>query len=129
MSAYVWFAIFAGTNGLIVVALACLVSYRRIHLRVPHGDGGLVPMKQAIRAHGNAIEHVPLMGLLLLALCLLNADIRLIATLVVGFTLSRLLHPVGMLSRHFNARRLGAVLSYLAETLAALAALLLTFNQ
>ncbi len=120
---YSWFAIFVGANGLILLALAGLVSWRRISLRVPHGDGGLVPMKQAIRAHGNATEHVPLMGLIILALCALQVSAGLIAALVLGFTIARLLHPLGMLGKAFWARRLGAALSYLAEAVGAVAAL------
>lgn len=119
---FFWFAIFVSTNGLIIVALASLVSWRRIRLRVPHGDGGLIPMKQAIRAHGNAAEHVPLMGLIVLALCAQQADQNLVAALVLGFTVSRLLHPLGMLGTAFWARRLGATPSYLAETIGAIAA-------
>ncbi len=120
---FFWFAIFAGANGLIVLTLASLVSWRRVSLKVPHGDGGLVPMKQAIRAHGNAAEHVPLMGLIVLALCTLQASNALLAALVLSFTASRLLHPLGMLGKAFWARRLGAALSYLAEALGAISAL------
>lgn len=120
---YFWFALFTGLNGLILISLASWVSYRRITLKIANGDGGQKAMKQAIRAHGNAMEHMPMMGLIVLALSLLDVSHTLLGSLVLVFTLSRLLHPVGMLTAYFQLRRLGAAFSYLATLLGALAVL------
>ena len=95
----------------------------RIAEHVPHGDGDKVPLKKAIRAHGNGVEHTTIYALCILALALVEAPPALQATLVVGFTLARLAHALAMLRSLFQLRRAAAFLTYLFE-LAAVGAVL-----
>jgi len=107
-------------NVLLVTLLAMHVSYRRMTERVPNSDGGKLVMKKAIRAHGNAVEHVTVFGIATLALSLASAPETLQAILVLGFTLTRLLHAGSMLVSAFGIRRLAAGLTYLFEIAAIL---------
>lgn len=119
MDNFVWFKIFAGLNGLLLTLLALNVSRIRITHKIAHGDGGSIPMKAAIRTHMNGVEHVSIFGLMLLALSLPPVSPVILPTLVLAFTLSRLVHAVGMLSKFFNLRRLGAGVTYTCEVVAA----------
>jgi uncharacterized membrane protein YecN with MAPEG domain len=118
-----WFSCFVFANGLLLALLAANVSRVRIAERVPHGDGDRLPLKKAIRAHGNGVEHTTIYALCILALALAKAPPVLQATLVVGFTLVRLAHALAMLRSLFQLRRVAAFLTYLFE-LAAVGAVL-----
>lgn len=124
---YFWFLVFAGINGLLVTLLAMHVSYRRITLKIANGDGGHVDMKKAIRAHGNALEHTVLFGILVLAWVVSGAGPVIQMVLVSGFTLSRVLHAIGMLFAVFNLRRLGAAFTYIFELAACIGVLFFAF--
>ena len=58
-------AYFASILGLLIIALALNVSRTRIKHKISFGDGGIKELKGAIRAHGNAIENVPFILILL----------------------------------------------------------------
>lgn len=118
MAAHYWFIVFVALNAFIVTALALNISRLRMRHRVANGDGGLVEMKAAIRAHGNGVEHVGLMGLMVLALELGGASGTGLALLVLGFSLSRVLHAASMLTSRFGLRRLAASGTYAAEVAA-----------
>lgn len=113
-----WFAVFTAVNGLLVLLLALNISRLRVTRRIPFGDGGDIVMNQAIRAHANALEHITIFALLILALGMTGMAQTWLAALVLVFTLSRLVHAWGMLARVFNGRRLGAGISYLCELIA-----------
>lgn len=109
-----WFAVLVCSNGLLILLLALHVSRLRVVKRIPYGDGNDTGMNQAIRAHANALEHVTLFALVILGSSLLGSASGL-AALVIVFTLSRVIHAYGMLARVFNARRVGAGITYLVE--------------
>lgn len=123
MSGYYWFELFIFVNVLIVTVLGINVSRVRIRERVPHGDGGNLTVKKAIRAHGNAVEHVAIFALVVLALELAAAPAALLATLVAIFSAARFMHPFGMLGQAFWARRTGASISFLCELVGVIAVL------
>lgn len=125
MTGLFWFGIFVCANVLIVTLLAINVSRVRLREQVSLGDGGKPAVRNAVRAHANAVEHVAMFGLLVLALELAAAPAALLGTLVVAFTLSRLLHPVGMLGPAFQMRRAGAGLTFLCEIVGIVALLVL----
>lgn len=110
-----WFVLYVALNAAIVTLLALNVSRNRIQLRVANGDGGRVEMKAAIRAHGNAVEHVTIFGFVVLAMSFSSAPNLVLGSLVGLFTLSRLMHAASMLTSAFNLRRAAAGLMYLAE--------------
>lgn len=123
MAQYFWFNLFVFLNVLMLTLLAMNVSGLRMKEKVAIGDGGNTVVNKAIRAHGNGVEHVVVFGLMLLALELSNAPAGLLATLVVGFTVARVLHAVGMLGPVFKARRAGAAATYLLAIVAVFAVL------
>ncbi len=115
-----WFIAYVAINAFIVTLLALNVSRNRIKHRVSNGDGGKLEMKAAIRAHGNAVEHVTVFGFVVLALEFASASATVLGALVLAFTVSRLMHAASMLTSAFNLRRAAAGLTYLAELLGGL---------
>jgi hypothetical protein len=115
MSGYFWFEVFVFVNVLLVTVLGINVSRVRIREGVPHGSGGNLPVKKAVRAHGNAMEHVAIFALVVLALELAAAPAALLGTLVAAFSVARFMHPFGMLGQAFWARRTGAAVTFLCE--------------
>ena len=117
MSLSIWFQFFVAFNVLWLTLLAFNVSRLRIVRKVAHGDGGDVVIKAAIRSHANGVEHVPIFALLLLPLELGTLSTQWMAGLVLAFSASRVLHAVGMMTRYFNLRRIGASITYLCQLL------------
>ena len=109
--------LYAGLIGLLVVALAARIVRLRMRHRIGIGDGALPVLARAIRAHGNLIEHAPLVLLLLLVAELSGAlpavGLHLAGGVIVA---GRALHALG-LSRSAGSspgRFLGTALTWLA---------------
>lgn len=115
-----WFIVYAGLSGLLVTLLALNVSYSRIRYKVANGDGDKVELKRAIRAHGNAVEHCVIFGLMVLALSFAEFSSPWIGGLVIVFLISRLIHGLSMLMSMFNLRRVAIVATYASEIAAAI---------
>ena len=109
-----WFKFYVFFNVLILTMLALNVSKVRNEEKVPNGDGGKVSLKKAIRSHANGVEHVMAFGLLILALAADTSPV-ILATLVIGFTISRVVHAAGMLNTSAMLRVSAASVTYLAE--------------
>lgn len=122
MHDFFWFNAFVAFNVLLLTLLGINVSRVRVREQVANGDGDKPALRQAIRAHANGIENVTLFGLVLLALSVSRVPAAGMATLVILFSLARLLHAHGMLARNFTFRRIGAALTFTLE-LAAVALL------
>ncbi len=114
------FALYGALNGLIILILALLVVRVRMRTKVMIGDGGNPGLVLAQRAHGNAVENVPLILVLLLAMAGLKTSM-LTLHLVGGFlTFGRILHAIG-LSRSAGTsagRFLGTLLTWMALLIA-----------
>ncbi|MEO1551715.1 MAG: MAPEG family protein [Pseudomonadota bacterium] len=93
------FALFAGLNALIFLALtANVIRYRGKH-DLALGDGGHEEVTMAIRGQGNAAEQMP-MGLILLGIMAgMGTPAWVIGLVGAIFTLGRALHAV-----HFTFR-------------------------
>ena len=115
MENYFWFSIFVAANSTILFLLAMNVSLLRLKLKISVGDGGDKRMLYAMRAHSNGIEQVPIFGLTILALTLLQTSGTMLAILVLIFTVSRILHGYGMAFKFFIGRRIGAALTYFLQ--------------
>jgi uncharacterized protein len=120
-------ALWAGLNLILLLVLSVLVTRQRRRHKVETGDGGVPALSQAIRAFGNAAEHVPaaMAGLALLAL--VNAPPLLIHPIGLILFIGRVLHAVG-LSRSTEAtlpRALGALATWISYV--AMAAALLFY--
>ena len=100
---------------LLVASLGTLVSLMRMRKKVYLGDGGDKQLANAIRAHGNAAEHVPFLIILLLILGMIDADPT--AVLVLGATalFARCIHAGGRLGKKRQFSVAGATITYLLE--------------
>ncbi|HEV2548495.1 MAG TPA: MAPEG family protein [Stellaceae bacterium] len=87
---------YAGLNGLIALALAVLVVRLRVKTKTDLGSGGHPALEQAIRAHGNFIEYVPIILLLLLLLELCETRRIVLHGLGAALTIGRILHAWGL---------------------------------
>lgn len=119
------FALYAALNAVIILALALLVVRARRRHKVQLGDGGNPELLRAQRAHGNAIEYVPLILILLLTLAGLKASLVVVHVIGGLLTFGRLLHAIG-LSRSSGVsigRAGGILLTWTALLLAIVACL------
>ena len=106
------FTLFVAFHAVLLTLLALNVVRLRISQRIPNGDGNSIPMKKAIRAHANGVEQVVVFALVLLGLTYQAKSPELLMMLAGAFSVARLAHALGMLQPNFNARRLGAGLSF-----------------
>ncbi|MEX0964582.1 MAG: MAPEG family protein [Pseudohongiellaceae bacterium] len=83
---------------LIVADLSLLVVIQRRRSDVPYRDGDIVPLRGAIRAHGNFAEYVPISLILIGLLEFTGATAWLIHGLFVLLILARLSHAKAMFS-------------------------------
>ena len=96
----------AGVLGLLVVVLGLRVSAARRQFGISLGDGGNPVLEERIRAHGNAVETIPLALILLLLAEQTNGPIWLVIGLAALLVVSRILHPIGIALPAPNAPRL-----------------------
>ena len=109
-------ALWAGLHLILLLVLSVLVTRQRRRHRIEVGDGGVPALAQAMRAFGNAAEHVPaaLAGLAILALA--GAPPLLIHPMGLVLFVGRVLHGFG-LSRSTDAtwiRAAGAIGTWVA---------------
>lgn len=107
--------IFCALLVLLVTGLGLLVSAIRVRRGIYLGDGGDKPLGRAIRAHGNAAEHVPFLLVPLLLLGLLDAGTTLITVLGAACVVARCLHAGGRLGSKRLFSTSGATVTYLLE--------------
>lgn len=81
---------------LIYAVLALQVIRLRRSNAAPFNDGGNESLRSAIRAHGNFMEYVPIITLMVALLEMSGASPLRIHLLMSALVLSRLLHPLGM---------------------------------
>jgi len=87
---------YIGLNVLLIFALAMYVVVLRYRHKVGIGDGGVPELLRAIRVHGNALEYVPLVLIMMLALELSsvgNIHLHVIGSVLLA---GRLLHAWGL---------------------------------
>lgn len=104
---------YAGLNALIALVLAALVIRQRQKTRTIFGSGGHLPLEQAIRVHGNFVEYVPLILILLLLLELGGLGALWLHVMGIALTLGRVLHAWGLSTTHRDSvgRFAGTVLT------------------
>lgn len=107
---------YAGILGLVALVLAGFVVRQRFRTRTDLGTGGHAALERAIRVHGNFIEYVPLILLLLLLLELGGLRPLWLHLMGIALTLGRILHAWGLtLSSGTSAGRfLGTALTWTA---------------
>jgi uncharacterized protein len=108
-------AVYAALLGLLFMLLSFRVSKHRLAGHVSLGDGNNPALAQAIRAHGNFAEYVPL-ALILIGLAEAQGAAGMFLHVLGGGLLAgRLLHAWGMSQPKAvnHARRFGIVLTWL----------------
>jgi uncharacterized protein len=110
---------------LLASVLAVFVIVQRVRLKVEWGDGGNPLMAQAVRAHANFAEHVPI-ALLALACSELTGAPRVLVLACAGaLILARVLSALG-LSRSLGpsiSRQAGASITIAVTVIAAITSL------
>src|SRR5579872_7190592 len=89
---------YAGLNAILALVLAINVVRQRVATKVDMGHGGHVVLEQAQRAHGNLIEYVPIVLVLLLLLALGGLSATWLHVLGIALTVARLFHAWGLLT-------------------------------
>jgi hypothetical protein len=89
-------ATYAAVLGLLAAALTVNVIVNRVKLGVLGGDGGVPKMAQAIRAHANFAEHVPLAIILIGLAEMLGIRAWIIYVLGAALLVARVLSALGL---------------------------------
>ena len=86
----------AGAAALLLIWLAARVSRGRRQFRIGLGDGGNEALLRRIRAHGNYVENMPIVIILIGLLELAGGDRRILWAAGIAFILARIAHAFGM---------------------------------
>ena len=104
-------ALYAALLVAVLMVLSTLIGVKRAKTRISILDGGNKQLAVAIRRHGNFVEHVPLL-IVLMAIIEINGGSSVFLH-VVGITLviCRIMHPIGLHYDHVQAplRMIGSV--------------------
>lgn len=115
-------AFYAGLLAVWIVGLALAVGLARTRHSVSVGDGGVPDLLYRIRAHGNAVETVPI-ALIVMALAEgFGPPAFVIQVMGVALLVGRLVHGAYFLTgaRHMALRGLGTLLTMLVILLGGL---------
>jgi uncharacterized protein len=106
-------AFYLALLALIYAVLALQVIRLRRRNQASFSDGGNTSLRNAIRAHGNFMEYVPIITLMVAMIEMSGASALRIHLLMGALLLSRLLHPFGMSaapnSLRFQIARVGGI--------------------
>ncbi|WPZ32594.1 MAPEG family protein [Thalassobaculum sp. OXR-137] len=123
-------AAYAGLLGLIFLILTVRVVMRRGAVRATLGTGGDVLLERRIRAHGNFIEFVPLVLILMILLEMQNVSIWIVHVVGVCLVIGRVIHGANISRENesLGGRVVGMVLTMTALGVASIFALLRSFG-
>ncbi len=96
--------------GLILLALIFNVIKHRRKFHVALGDGGFEDLQRAIRAHGNFMEIVPMILIIMLVLAALQASLYLLHLLGIMLVAGRIIHARAIMRGSIPQRQLGMAL-------------------
>lgn len=114
-------AVFSGLLAILLVILACYVSWLRFTKKVGMGDGGNRDIERAIRAHGNSVEQcVPFFPLIFIFEILGGADWAL-WLLGGSFVVARFGYAYGLIGKSLMVRQITSAISYLSVLLLGIA--------
>jgi uncharacterized membrane protein YecN with MAPEG domain len=100
-------SIYASLAVLLIVRLTFAVIKLRRKNRISVGDGGNEELQLAIRAHANAVEYIPMLLFMLLALELNGAPKILIHLSGIALLIGRVLHAFALPAKDLRKRVLG----------------------
>lgn len=122
--------LFAGIMTIFVVLLQINVIRQRVSGEVSLGDGGNKSLERATRAHGNAIENVPLTLIMMGIIEMAGAPEMAVEVFGIALVVSRLLHAIGIQREPDTniLRLLGAALNMIILVSTAIYALSFSFG-
>ncbi len=88
--------LYAALLGLLIIVLLLRIVAKRFKHRIGVGDGGEKSLLLAIRAHGNAIETIPIALILLAALELNKGSVQTLHIFGAIFLFARIAHAFGI---------------------------------
>ncbi|EKE82840.1 MAPEG family protein [Idiomarina xiamenensis] len=106
--------LYASLLALLLFVLSARIIRLRWRYRVGIGSGKELSLQTAIRAHGNFIEYVPLLLLILTLMAFLGASPLLLHSLGAGLFIARVFHAIGLSSNAgvSLARSVGVLLNF-----------------
>lgn len=117
-------ALYGGLAGLLILVLAMRIPPLRAKLGIRLGEGDSPELLRAVRLHGNAVEYLPLVLILMALAESLAVSAWWLHAVGIALLLGRLLHIVGLQGSLLPSRVAGMTLTFLALAGAALACLL-----
>ncbi len=125
------FALYTAANAALLLMLSILTVRARVANGVTLGDGGKNPMVQAIRAHGNASEYVPISLILLYALVATGAPAWVLHIQGVTLLLGRVFHALGLhaIAGRSSGRFFGMILTWTSMAIGIVAILFYIANK
>ncbi len=114
------FALYVAANAALLLILAVLTTRARRATGTSLGDGGNARVTQAMRAHGNAAEYIPIGLILLYTLTLVQAPTWLLHLHGATLTLGRVFHALGLYASTGVSigRFLGMILTWVSMLIA-----------
>lgn len=106
-------SIYIGLLALLGLGLSVAVVRLRIEHRVSLGDGGLKPLRAAMRAHGNFAETAPIGLLIVAASELTGAPGWVVHALGATLLGGRAAHAAALLGGPARLRQVGMAMTYL----------------
>lgn len=113
-------AILTGLMAILMLGLACYVSYLRMALRIGMGDGKNKVMRRGIRAHGNTVEHAVVFLPLIFLFDMLGASDAAVWVLGGSFVASRYIYGFAMAKGQMLIRQVTTAVVYLVELILAI---------
>lgn len=110
-------AVFTAILSILIGVIGLNVSRLRIKLKISLGDGENKQLRGAIRAHGNAVEHIPIVLLMFLLYELQGGATVVLWSVGTIFTLGRIGHAYGLITHTFWLRRTGAAITFATQIL------------
>ncbi len=121
-------ALYGSFLAIITIFLAMNVSRNRGRAKTLYGHGGDEGLENAIRAHGNAAEYVPIGILMLVVAEIMGANATSMHGLGGTMLIGRIASTHGILTRINGSRVIGALLTWLSVLGAVAYVLLLRFK-
>jgi len=115
--------IFTGLLALMLVGVSIRVTVLRARKKIDFFDGGDKELGSAIRVQGNFVEYVPMALLLLGMIEWMGSKPWIVYVLGIALVLSRIIHAWGLYSGVFNARVVGATITWIVLAVGGLLAL------
>ncbi|WP_075182020.1 MAPEG family protein [Pantoea sp. 1.19] len=107
-------ALYIVLGALFIIKFSWDVVRLRRQYHVAWGDGGFWELQNAVRVQGNAVEYLPLGGLLLVMMEINGGDVWMVHVGGLLLLAGRVMHYLGMHQREIRWRRYGMIATFVA---------------